>query len=466
VTINSEATHRQPSIRIRRIAIHTTVAMIARIGGILAQVLTLAFITRGLPIAEVGVFASITGASVLARSLGPLGFDQIILRSVPALININGEPSAHVFVRSCAKRVLIPHLAILTIGLVASGVLAGEGNQWATAIAAMFAVIACNSATGFVASTLRSFDRIVPSFLPDAFFGPVIALILTASLWFIQGLTLNAALWSFVASCAVVVALNLYNARNILLRVRMAIHEPPPSFHPSYIKSMMLLAPLAVTQLQFKSPLYIAIFILGPSAGAVVEIASKFGLLPTLVTWSATLSFGNQIPRAVAQNDLKLAQKLVIYSTWMSFLPSVLFLVFFAAAGPFVLPILFGEPYMQAFWQSRLFITARAINASGSMASTTMLMLNKEGYVTRYTIASLVIIILGGWLGAMLVGTQGVIAGMILAAITRDVGLSIRLHRHTGLYSPIYSVEGLRHSAAIAAQSFRRINFRRSVGDE
>src|SRR5262249_35243969 len=146
------------------------------------------------------------------------------------------------------------------------------------------------------------------------------------------------------------------------------------------------------------------------------------GQVGALTTWAAGIAVSPLFSEAYAHRDTGRVQRLLALSTWATFLPSLVVLAGLVFAGRFLLGI-FGQAFQDAYVPAILIAAAAAVNASGGLAGTLLYMTSHERTVVFFSVASLAVLVIMGFVLGLTLGVPGVALAVLLAGALRDVGL-------------------------------------------
>lgn len=416
-------------------AMASITVVLVRFVGIASQALIFIFLANRLPISDVGLFSGIYVFWGLVRMLGPLGLDQLAMRDIAAAL-ARGERGPVEAITNFS--VLFVGLAGLALALAAGAILLGAG-RWSSHILPPQAVLAASLAVpayaliGLLAGQLRGLGRNVSSQSIETLGLHWFALILLGALALDGSLALETALAAQAAAAWIVIV--IYAAMRARCGIDIAQRMEKGERRKTIREALQIWQALFVTGMAVRAPTYVSLALLGPAATAILEIAIRFGTLPTIFTSGVSTTFSPVFAGHHAKNGREELCRSLTLSSWLAFLPSLAVLLGLAVLGPWLLGNFFPADYRAAFWPLLLVCAATTINAGFGLASVAFIMTGRQAFVRLYSIVQLLFIVLASAILAPLSGATGIAAAMLGGTILRDCGLARMLARDLGRQS-------------------------------
>ncbi len=366
---------------------HSSIIVVGlRIAGVLCQAATFVLLVNALPARDVGIFSVLYVFWSLVRMLGPAGFDHIILRDVAGArargeegyartlcwygsLSISGLglvlAAATVVVLVAVNAITGEYLSAVEIGLVAGAVPA-------------FAVM------GVLASALRGFDRNVTSQGIESFGLHLLALGLVAGWSWFGTLDLAAVLacmagsaWAATVVYALVLAARAAGPFGaITAEARRSLRR----------QSLEVWQALLLIGLADRAPNYISMILLGPVPTAILEVAMRFGTLPTIFTTGVSVTFSPVFAGHHVRNEREAFSEALAVGSWLAFVPSAGVLLVILFFGPWLLDLFFPEIYQDAYIPLLVIVASCAINAAYGLSSPILLMTGRQRLVRTYSL--------------------------------------------------------------------------------
>jgi O-antigen/teichoic acid export membrane protein len=394
---------------------------------IVSQVGVFALAARRLDMADVGIYAVVNAIWTLARQLGPLGFDQLALRVVPAYLVAEREDLALATDRFARRVVLLATLALAlptTVGLLWFG--AGF-IQDATTIVLLCAGLPVHAVIGLLAGQIRARQRLAASLIPEAAIVQPGLLVAALVMWWGNWFSLAMLLTSQVALACL--------SAGVYYRLCHGATVEPAILSADDKRWQVrtageIFASLLAGGLRERVPTLAAAAIFGPAAAAVVEVAVRVALIPVQITWAVSITVVQAMSHAVAQGDRAQLERLITLASRLAFMPAAVFLAVIAVVGQPAIAMIFGRGFQEAYWPAVLLCAAVAFNARYTPASQLFLLSGGQRTVLAFTLAALATVLAGIFVSGILAtgaATQVicVTAAMLVGAIVRDGGLRL-----------------------------------------
>jgi O-antigen/teichoic acid export membrane protein len=408
-----------------------------RVLGVFCQALIFALLANMLSVADMGTFSAAYVFWGLVRMLGPLGLDQIGMREITRA-RTSGEQARAAAISGYATEVAA--VAGLAIGLGSIVFLVATGASAHLSPAALFLIAAAAPAyslAGVLSAALRYYDRNVASQAIESVGLHLLTLALLMAQWLLFGLSLDTVLlWQAVAGYGVAIV--------YAIMLRQA-HGPDVSRLSAEARwqlrreSFEAWQALVLIGLAARAPTFISLTLLGPAATAILEIALRFGTLPTIITTGVSTTFAPVMASLHARNDRAALSDTLAVSSWLAFVPSACTLLGAVVLGPWLLGTFFPPVYQLAYLPLLMVIAATTVNAGFGMSSIVLFMTGQQRVVRVYSLLQLVaVLVLGCGLGYQF-GVDGIACTVLIGFIVFDVGLALQVRprlRVTGILRP------------------------------
>lgn len=409
----------------------------ARIAGIVLQSLIVILLARALPVEGMGVFALCYAGLGFARVLGPLGADQATMRHVSAARD-RGDASLHELLNTSFLLVLSVNGALAAASAVAAfwmpeTVVSRAGLVLAASAIPAFALI------GLFTYQLRGFDRNLSAQLPDSivlqllFGGGVVAAQMRG------GLDLTSTFLCLTLSAWAVAAIY------ILLRLRIGGRF---AVQPTWRAARMLLTEgrdvlqaMIVTAFAARAPLLLSAPLLGPAAAAILDIAMRFGTLPTITTSSVTATFAPRFAALAHAVDRAALSRTLSLSAALAAAPALACLAAIALGAPFLIDAVLPAAYADTYVPMLVICLAAAVNAAFGPASTLLFMAGESHIVRNFSLAQLIVICLLAPVLGLPFGPVGLAVAALAGQLVRDFGLTLWARTRFEIALPPFGLE-------------------------
>ena len=398
-----------------------------RVAGIVLQSLLVLLLARALPVSHMDVFALGYAGLGFARILGLVGTDQVTMRLTAATENnrhdrrLQGHLNTSLFLVT-ALNVLIA-VAVTVVAFWTKPWLSGELGPFSTSLLLVACAIPAFAIIGLLTAQLRGFDYNVLARIPDSV---VLQLLFGMGLVFFlmrRELDLVSAFLSLALAAWIVAAVY------VLIRFRIAIDLTAT---PTWKAARMLLTEgrevlyaLTVTALAARAPLLFSAPLLGPAATAVLDIATRFGTLPTITTSSVTATFSPRFAALVYTDNRQDLSRALSLSSVLAAAPALICLAAIGLGAPFLIRAILPVAYAQAYPPKLVICAAAVINAAIGVASTLLFMAGESHVVRNFSLAQLIAIcVLSPALGLPF-GPLGFALAILAGTIVRDFGLAV-----------------------------------------
>ena len=400
------------------------VVVALRIAGVLCQAAAFVILVNFLPARDVGIFSALYVFWGLVRMLGPVGLDHILLRDVAAA-RARGNPGYAVALsrRGC-RAAGIAGLALMTVSapVLALINLATGGELSPLNIALVAGAVPAFTLMGVLAAALRGFDRNVTSQGVESFGLHLLVLILLVGLAFLGDLSLGAVLACMAMSA---VAATLVYMAVLLPRILIAADPVPhESWRTVRAESFEVWQALLLIGLAGRAPNYISLVLLGPVPTALLEVAMRFGTLPTIFTTGVSITFSPVFAGLHVRKERQAFSEALAVGSWLAFVPSACLLLVALVWGQWLLGFFFPAAYQDAFVPLVVILVACALNAAYGLSSPLLLVTGCQRLVRTYSVFRLATVVvsgllLGGWLGV-----TGMALSFLLGVVVFDIGLA------------------------------------------
>jgi len=419
------------------------VVVLFRIVGVVFQAAVVVLLANRLSIVDMGIFSATYVFWGLARMLGPVGHDQLGLREIAGARAKDQHPYAaavygHVsWIAACigAAVALATAVALVMVGARLSSAL-----SWQHAILIALAVPAF-TLIGVQMAAARGFDRNISSQAIEAFgLHGATGLMLLVHLMFAE-LTLTAVLL-WMALFAWLTVLTFF------AMLRPSVGDSPDTLplesrRRLWREGFEVWHALVLIGLASRAPTYITLTMLGPAETALLEVAIRFGTLPTIFTTGVTATFAPLLAGLSARGDKAALKSNLAVSSWLSFIPAVCTLLGAAVLGQWLLATFFPAAYQASYLPLLIVILATTVNGGYGMSSVLLLMTGHQKMVRQYSAVQFAFVTCYGILFGYFYGLVGIAAGLLLGFIVFDVGLALQVPKVLGVNGFLH-LHGLR----------------------
>ena len=432
----------------------SSLSLFIRIGGLVLQIVVFALIARAFPLEIVGIYAIINTGWILVRFIGPLGYNQVALRFVSQYFEKNEYGKSIAFANHVTKRIFW-FSSVITVALIILSIVmiilfpAFTANAWLTFLFALG--LPAYALSGLYIALLRAHGDILHAQFPDAIL--VQFIIGLGALLLLALNIIDIRLLLIAQLCAIWVVLAIY----IWLWRRVIIGDSAKKLDKSEQQNInamarSVLGGLSATALAASAPVLLISVTLGSAAAGLMEAARRFGILASLTTWAVGISVSPLMARAHYRDDKKGMQSLFTLASLLQTLPAFTIFIGLLIFGQWLLIMLLGAEFEAAYQVMILLALATMINASGATASSYLLMVGGEKIVLYFSLASLVIIIIGIPLAAMVSGLIGAGLVLVLSSIIRDLGMTFFVALRHDMRPGIWSLTELKRIRGILPQ--------------
>lgn len=400
------------------------VVVALRIAGVVCQAAAFVVMVNALPAREVGIFSALYVFWGLVRMLGPIGLDHIVLRDV-AGARARGDAgyAAALSWRSCravglagCALMVASTLAVAVINIVAGGGLsAGE-------IALVAAAVPAFTSMGVLAAALRGFDHNVLSQGIESFGLHLLALILLMGWAMLGELSFGAVLACM--SVSAVAAMLVYVAALLPCISIPATPLADESWRVIRAESFEVWQALLLIGLAGRAPNYISLVLLGPVPTAMLEVAMRFGTLPTIFTTGVSVTFSPVFAGLHVRKEQKAFSDALAVGSWLAFVPSACVLVLTLLLGQWFFELFFPAIYQDAYIPLLVILAACVLNAAYGLSSPILLVTGCQRLVRTYSVFRIVTVVVSGIALGQWLGVTGIALSFLLGVLVFDIGLA------------------------------------------
>jgi len=406
--------------------------MAIRVASISFQALTLVLLANGISIVEVGIFSAIYGLWALLQNLGPMGLDYVSMRDISTFAS-RGDNARIQSISNFSVAVVVfcglfvASSVLLLMGLFIDG---GPAPVSTLTIAATALGAPAYMMNSLLAAQLRGFGKAILAQFPTAVGLNGLVMLFMAFLTWRGGLTLEMVVVT-QAGCAWIVLLV-----NIALRIRCGIDIRAwlgkELRRDTLRDAFQIWQALAARGMAERVPTYLSLVLLGPAATAILDVARRFGGLPSLFTQGVSITFTPLFARLHAGNDREAYQRILAQSSWLAFLPAMATLAFLLLFGRTLLSLFFPPHYQVAYWPMVLISAGTTINAAFGLAGSNFMVTHRQVLVRKFFLYSLLTMVPGNIVLGHLFGEAGMAGAICISIIVCDGGLAWHLAREMG----------------------------------
>ncbi len=402
----------------------SVVVVVLRIAGVISQAAAFVVLVNALPAREFGLFSVLYVFWGLVRMLGPLGLDHIILRDVAGARATGDAALAVALGRYGCLAAGVAGLGLMMVTALALAIInaVAGGGLSALEIALVAGAVPAFTVMGVLASVLRAFDRNVTSQGIESFGLHLLVLILFAAFGFFGSLGLPAAL-ACMAIAAVAVVF-VYMAALLRLLLEPAAPLSPETWRAVRAQSFEVWQALLLIGLAGRAPNYISLVLLGPVPTAILEVAMRFGTLPTIFTTGVSVTFSPVFAGLHVRQQREAFGEALAVGSWLAFVPSACVLVATLLFGQWFLDLLFPALYQDAYIPLLVIVTSCVLNAAYGLSSPILLVTGCQRLVRTYSAFRLATVVVMGVLLGQWLGVAGIALSFLLGVVVFDIGLA------------------------------------------
>lgn len=405
--------------------------VLIRCAGVGFQALIIVLLANSISVVEMGLFSALYIFWGLTRALGPLGLDQLSMRDIARFATSDPARAQAIsgFAFFCVAGIglLVALVSASFLQLLAA---AGVSLYTTPTVIAAAAAAPAYALNGLLSAQLRGFGRAIHSQVSEAITLHALSLAIMGLLAYNGLLSLESAIITQAAAAWVV--FSIYAALRLRCGIDPAARLAPETRRRSLREAFQIWQALGLGNLSERLPVYICLALLGPAATAIIDIANRFGSLPSIVTDGVATTFAPVFAQLHAGADPQEYRDTLTLSSWLAFLPAAAVLAGLLLVGPWLLDVFFPPVYQKAFWPMVLICTATTINAAFGLASNTFMVTGRQTLVRRFSAYSLGFIVFGCFAFGWLWGALGIAAAILAGALIRDGGMAWMLSRDIG----------------------------------
>jgi O-antigen/teichoic acid export membrane protein len=405
------------------------IVLFFRVAGVVCQAATITLLANYLDIAEMGIFSAVYVFWGLVRMLGPLGLDQLALREVVYARANNRHGLARAVYEHTCRLVTGAGIgiAVITLAILISL------RPWSShALSLLDATLIASAVPpfclmGIQAAAMRGYGLNITSQATESFGLQLLTALCLLAQLSVAKLTITSALF-WVTACVWLTVVVLFG---ILRRCVAGDLEALTADVKRSIwkEGLEFWQALLLIGLSSRAPTYISLVLLGPAQTAIMEIATRFGTLPSIFTTGVTTTFSPTLAQLYAQNDRKSLSKNLAVSSWLSFIPSACTLVGTTVLGSWLLEAFFPPAYQQAYVPLIVIVLATTVNGAFGMSSILLLMSGHHLVVQKYSAIRFLLVVLLGIAFGHQFGVVGLACAVLVGFVAFDVGLALQIKR-------------------------------------
>lgn len=401
------------------------VVVTLRIAGVICQAVAFVVLVNALPAREFGIFSVLYVFWGLVRMLGPFGLDNIILRDVAGARATGHAAHAVALSRRGLRAAGLGGLGLMLVTAPALALVnaAAAGGLSALEIVLVAGAVPAFTVMGVLAASLRGFDRNVISQGIESFGLHLVVLILFTACMAFGRLGLDAALACMAA--AAIAAVLVYAAALLpLLAATPAAPLTPQAWREVRAQAFEVWQALLLIGLAGRAPNYISLMLLGPVPTALLEVAMRFGTLPTIFTTGVSVTFQPVFAGLHVRNEREAFSEALAVGSWLAFVPAACVLAATLLCGQWFLDLFFPALYRDAYIPLLVIVASCALNAAYGLSSPILLVTGCQRLVRTYSAFRLATVagtgvVLGLWLGV-----TGIALSFLLGVVVFDLGLA------------------------------------------
>ena len=428
---------------LEKIAMIGGVLLLVRVGGLLIQIGLFMLIARNFLIESVGIYAVINSFWMIVRHLGALGLDQASMKYVP-LFTDSG------FYRKVSGLHKTSVFLVFGVGLTVSLAVIWLGRygalQWVPAFDGRWnyvaAPIVAYSLIGLLVGKLRAVGKPFWAQFPESLMLPAanflgVLVVILSEEPSLEGVLIAQIGASWLILVTYIVVSKEENGDD---DSKLTFSE----FLEIWRMSFRTLLSQVATALTLLSPVFLVSLFLGNAAAAIFETASRFGRLPSIITWAMGVTLSPLISIEFKRKNSEELQGLLTLGSWLSTISASLAFLLLLGAGKFFLLVALGSGYQAAYWPMLIIVASVGVNAMFGLISNLYTMTGHENTMLWFSIGGLVTVLIG--IPALTVGGGAIGAAMVIfmAALVRDGGMALMLKKYLGLRPGLGGITGAR----------------------
>jgi O-antigen/teichoic acid export membrane protein len=360
-----------------------------------------------------------------------LGFTVSVLRYVPEYRAKKDSARLRGFIRASFPLVLISSIVLASImtAIIALGAFPNVNNV--TLLIGIW-ILPFISQFYLAIETIRAWRYVGTAYLPHMILQPVLHLLIVSAIYLYKGkLESEQAILSFLVSTMVFMICHYFVLRNITKEEASgakSIYEVVKWLKVSLPMMMMIGFHAVIGRMDV---LLIGMLIGAKDAG-VYNAASKTAFLVSFILLAVNSIAAPMISEYHNRKDQRELQKIVGYSTKLSFYPSIAFGLFLFGFSETVLS-LFGADFEGGAWPLRLLVLGYIANTSVGPAK---YLVNLTGIQNKSVGVYGFCVVVNIFLNLMLIpkyGTIGAAIATVSSMVLSNVSLSVLAKKHLGI---------------------------------
>lgn len=425
--------------------------MLLRILGIGFQLGWFMLLVRLLPQEQVGIYSAINAFWLLMRALGPLGSDQALMRQIPSLLEQGDRPRARLWQRLALHYLLRWQGLLLLLGfvlaLVAQALGLWEMPAWMLVMIALVALF--YGINGQQVYVMLAAGRPMLANGWESLWLPLALALASVALHLAGALSLANLLCSQGVIMLGFCLFGLWLVRRMLQGETQELPQLSPPERAEFAhQSRSLFATSAVIHLNMRLPVVIAPLMIGAAQTAILETAIRFATLLGLVSFAAAQVVLPKISAYARQQKRSELQQLLHESSWLIFLPTLLLYGALALLGKWMLSLLAGEAYMDAYAPMLVLGAAYVLAAAAGPMQHVYTMSGLAHLVSKVSLLEMLMSLFLIWLLAPVLGAMGMAAALCFGMVLRNGLFHGMLPAKLKLQPGVLSSQGVRWLAS------------------
>ena len=394
-----------------------------RAAAVVAQFGVMVLLARHLSLEHMGLYALFYATVGIARAAGPLGIDQASTRLLAIAV---GSDNADARVREiCVTGAILTSGVALAAALAAWGVFAlGFGPSGYRSGEALFFSLALPAfvGIGLMLGQLRGLGCNLWAQAPDALGLQLLVLGQVLAFIAIGNFTLFSAMMSLTIAGWAVLTFQIW------FRLRLGrFGGPLPSgavLREVLVDGWCIFQAHIVTVGTVYLPTFLTAVLAGPTAVAVLEIAQRFGNLPSLLTSSIGATYNPTYARLAAAGESKHLGRVMCDAGLLAGVPALAYMLLIAFGGRDLVLAFFPPTYLPAVVPIVIIAAGSGANALFAPFSNVYLMSGRAVFVRHFSLAALVVVAIGSWGLGPIWGATGIALAILAGRLVRDSGLA------------------------------------------
>lgn len=279
---------------------------------------------------------------------------------------------------------------------------------------------------------IRAWRYVGTAYLPHMILQPVLHLLIVSAIYLYNGrLESEQAIFSFLVSTTVFMICHYFILRNI---AKDEISDAKPLFEVAkWLKvSLPMMMMIGFHAVISRMDVLLIGMLIGAKDAGVYNAASKTAFLVSFILLAVNSIAAPMISEYHNRKDQQELQKIVGYSTKLSFYPSIAFGLFLFGFSETVLSI-FGAGFEGGAWPLRLLVLGYIANTSVGPAK---YLVNLTGIQNKSVGVYGVCVVVNIFLNLMLIpkyGNMGAAVATVSSMVLSNVSLSVLAKRHLGI---------------------------------